>query len=1249
MKYSIELLIFNQLNNWLSNIYFFFDVKNIINDFLKNSDYDIYFDGNNIIFNNEIPIYYNNEIGTYISNEYYYDDINNIVYRIKDDSINNEIDNWINNKNIKTFYGVHIHKLLRKLRELGDELIKLMKEFSNPLVDSPNYLYNNPLKFIINKIWEKYNLQNLNKDFNDNLVITNYTNIMSSLYSSINYLQNQTIVYYGLNSQYIYNQFTTSNFNESTIDYLTIDNYKPIIIQNKLITIPIFKYQINFNNNVISPNSNYYINFAYDYLPITKYEIYPNQINFELIYDINSTDFIIIEKEDKYKITNNKNLGWLYELKIKDINYKLIENIYNKNNKLYIESINDTFINVISNNNITNDFEIINNTTVKNITFRDDKYYLDFYIETFNYSSGKTLLKSNNNIYILNKDTTYYINEMITDFNVEIIIMVSGTFINKKIYIYQYYTDLILNDSMNIIPFNFSINNIVANNIKINSDNILFYTNTEINETIYNIQYKQQIGFINMNKIIDIKEQDEYLYYFNYSLPSTINTTIYLYDTEDDVYNEEKNTKKSIYIKFYNNQTYFTIDKLYTNKKFIQINSWTIINYKLNGTNIELSLPLDFIFNSSNKYYYKVNNVIVDKSTFIIFNNLIIIKWTNKLPDNIIFKQYYIETENNKILIPDNNRKINIKYEIPYQYSDTNNYLILPYTNIGTRFYKYLYKIYINEDIDSDIINILLNGNNIIGLVFNKLQNNCYIISLKNKINTTYKYSYYIDDLIIKNINNITYYQDTLEYGDFYYQDKIDEINLFMKDNITTYNFNNNQNRFYLINYIKYDITNLYYPNKFIQNQNMKQINNYEYKKLITIEKPILTDYKKIFSYIKLFLNDQLLEELNEDTFNIHRLLYCTEEKRKQLDKLTQIRFINNHWEIYIPFHFWYCNRQSKSIPTISLPYSDLRLFYKLNELSYVLENDLSGKYKTSIKPSVRVELITDFILLEMEERKLFGSYSHEYIIERYKIYNKSYVNTKTTILKNNFSGLIKDIHLIVKLIKNPKINCYQEIINDFDYRYNDYIIALSYYKLYIINNVYTSIEQKNYSREIDIIKNNLIELSIGSVRINRLILNIKSWKYYNNDFLKFLMYYEDKYLQELNDNRKNYVINMYIKYLYKNKTNIKETSLIDSLLLKINGTELFAERKATYFTNLIPTQKFKNSLPTGYYSYTFSLYPLEEQYSGHLNFTHFDDTIIKITSNDLVSSNPYMINTIVKEYNILRIMSGIGSLAWID
>ena len=85
------------------------------------------------------------------------------------------------------------------------------------------------------------------------------------------------------------------------------------------------------------------------------------------------------------------------------------------------------------------------------------------------------------------------------------------------------------------------------------------------------------------------------------------------------------------------------------------------------------------------------------------------------------------------------------------------------------------------------------------------------------------------------------------------------------------------------------------------------------------------------------------------------------------------------------------------------------------------------------------------------------------------------------------------------------------------------------------------------------------------------------------------------------------------------------------------------------YFNSVIPYKSFNNSLPCGYYVFSFGLYPTDDQPSGHLNFTHLDSTTISITSNIYNSSDYYNIDILVKEYNILRIMSGIGSLAWID
>ena len=143
-------------------------------------------------------------------------------------------------------------------------------------------------------------------------------------------------------------------------------------------------------------------------------------------------------------------------------------------------------------------------------------------------------------------------------------------------------------------------------------------------------------------------------------------------------------------------------------------------------------------------------------------------------------------------------------------------------------------------------------------------------------------------------------------------------------------------------------------------------------------------------------------------------------------------------------------------------------------------------------------------------------------------------------------------------------------------------------------------------------------------------------------------MFIENKYYSKLSDSKKNYLLHIYLKYQYKNEQIINKISPIEKMSIKINGIDLFTPRDYIYFQDIIPYQKFNNNLPFGYYAYTFSLFPNEMQPSGYLNFSHFDDISFNITSDINVLNNPYTLNIIVKEYNILRIMSGMGGLAWI-
>ena len=96
---------------------------------------------------------------------------------------------------------------------------------------------------------------------------------------------------------------------------------------------------------------------------------------------------------------------------------------------------------------------------------------------------------------------------------------------------------------------------------------------------------------------------------------------------------------------------------------------------------------------------------------------------------------------------------------------------------------------------------------------------------------------------------------------------------------------------------------------------------------------------------------------------------------------------------------------------------------------------------------------------------------------------------------------------------------------------------------------------------------------------------------------------------------------------------------------LKLNGHDRFAERNYTYFTR---TQVWQHHTGYGGTSnadsiavYSFALKPEEHQPSGTCNFSRIDNAELSTTVASTLC-NIYAIN-----YNVLRIMSGMGGLAY--
>jgi hypothetical protein len=96
---------------------------------------------------------------------------------------------------------------------------------------------------------------------------------------------------------------------------------------------------------------------------------------------------------------------------------------------------------------------------------------------------------------------------------------------------------------------------------------------------------------------------------------------------------------------------------------------------------------------------------------------------------------------------------------------------------------------------------------------------------------------------------------------------------------------------------------------------------------------------------------------------------------------------------------------------------------------------------------------------------------------------------------------------------------------------------------------------------------------------------------------------------------------------------------------IQLNGNDRFAERNGDYFSIVQPYQHHEctpSLYNNGINLYSFALKPEEHQPSGTLNMSRIDTAVLSVSSSVSGTISVYAVN-----YNVLRILSGMGGLAY--
>jgi hypothetical protein len=1291
--------ILYELNYWINDSTFWLNVKDTINYYIVNLNINAYFNGDCLVFNDEnidSTVYFiktdnitkrkyvlnnqyilvgqniisrdmtkiNDEVNLLILNENTYGiELNGIesnenTYGIKSNGIeSNENTYGIESNGIKSnenTYGIELNNLLSTLYIIGEQY-KIILSDLHIIKDVPtNYL--NSIKLLINHIYNNYKLKltELNKNFNDLLKINNKINkttkkLLNYFTNDFNFIISNN---YDISSEvFIKDYYLTENYN---IDQNIIDNYT--IDSNA-----IYSYYASLTKNIIIPEVIYELKFynsSYDSY-LFNLDKYPIELNFYLENDLsNDVNYSIVGLTNYNTISNYK--GKLYTIiNNYNINLELIDNIIYKNTNVMLYSYDISSYNIASLIDIeyNNFLELYKNVGVKSQS--ENNIY--FYQNNFNYIIDKTYINFNNIYYPLFLDISgnYFItsNLLLTNTITLVILLDLINFIDNNKYIYKLtldkyfvnYNDYI-NSSNNIIPINFKLNNTYIPN------QVIFYSENEIivkvqDEIVINyLSHYANIGENPPVQVNSIIKEQEYLYKTQEisSLLSS-NSKIWVTDNSNYLMGIIANTN---YLDL-TNTIQFTLNILYDNinlinKKLYITTEWLINDYIYDPNNNKLIFiyPLSLNFSNNEYYEYLLNQILINNNEIIINKNQIILLNQTSISGSFYFVQKYKSTQ--PIVKPLLNQKAEITLINKLQ--NIYNIFLIPFDNYGNNIGSLMYRLLLKSNIPDNKLNQL-------DLIVHNLSytvNIFYWNSLNDIIITTNEilplnfgiYKVDVGDIII-DVISLNYYQKSYQECFFYYQNNINNFYVFINEECNNFNFTTQINNFRYYSHSKkvpIDLVNIYNPRIFKKSNKMNKTNIIQNTKNYIKEKPII-NVKKIFKYISLYIGDQLIETLDENIYDIIFNLYSTEENKKKITKVIKIVENIDGYEIYIPLLFWFYNNSTISLPNVALPYVDINIKYQINEINDILLNDLNG-VKLSSNPILHIELVSDTILLDIPERLLFGMYSHEYIIERFVTYPKNIIYKNKQSINIKFAGLIKDIIWISKPIYHPNDTCYKKNIYKYDEKYKYYVNADNEYKKYKVTTILTD-SNINYNNDFIILKNIETEIILNN---SSRITFINNDKLLNNYELKYVLFLIDKHCKTYSFENQIKNIRLYFIYIYKNIINTLDISPIKTINIQSNGVDLVSTMDNNYYNTLIPYQKFYNSPPIGYYIHSFSLYPLDKQPSGHLNFNNLENITLNIETSITENDNePFNLVAVVKEYQILRVMSGQASLAWIN
>ena len=384
---------------------------------------------------------------------------------------------------------------------------------------------------------------------------------------------------------------------------------------------------------------------------------------------------------------------------------------------------------------------------------------------------------------------------------------------------------------------------------------------------------------------------------------------------------------------------------------------------------------------------------------------------------------------------------------------------------------------------------------------------------------------------------------------------------------------------------------------------------------------------------------------------------------------------------LYIPLQFWFCRNPGLALPLIALQYHEVRFNIDLRPIEECLwavsslsECPGGAKVTTAYQQSlVAASLYIDYIFLDTDERRRMAQNPHEYLIEQLQFTGDESVGSSSNKIKLSFNHPCKELIWVVQPDENVDYCASWEctetlygLLGAQPFNYTDALDVLP-------NAMHAFGGMESLAADSSaFIDPQVVGLDgtseggmfhdAGAVDVTTREDGTAQWGQYNG------VKTEGKYglpnFAKVNQPTHNFDGN---NHQVPNHTStvsdagsfvLTETSLdmhcwgenpVVTAKLQLNGNDRFSEREGTYFDLVQPWQHHTRNPDTGINVYSFALRPEEHQPSGSCNFSRIDNATFQLilSSATVQGTRTAKVRVYAVNYNVLRIMSGMGGMAY--